>query len=247
MSWIWSVEFLHVWWIQVHALVRWLRLSPRWFFWLFKLKNVERLFVVYILICIQMIRLISDLRHNFLYRLLSLIIMNLIKIFVISILVWFFLITTPFHTFRVIYIILVTICWKLVTTWRNVSSSVVHDKLELLSHFDLNISFKTLKVFIPDAPFLDVPRIRMCELTKHLYMLVLLDLLMISLHRLEINCSIEYSHHFVSSNLSKHPEFSHSLGYDHGGSHSILIDPSLHSLFYFDIHYQGFDYLLPSI
>jgi hypothetical protein len=124
---------------------------------------------------------------------------------------------------------------------------VVHDKLELLSHLDLNISFETLKVVIPHTPFLDVPWIRLCELTKDLNMLVLLDLLMISFQWLKINCGVEYSHHLVSSHLSQHPEFSCGLGYDHSGSHCVLIDPFLHSLFYFDVYYQGFDYLLTSI
>lgn len=105
---------------------------------------------------------------------------------------------------------------------------MVHYEFELLSHLNLNISFKTLEIFIPNASLLDFPRVRVCELSKHLYMLMLPDLLMIALHGFEINSGLKYSHLFVPPDLPELPELPDGLGHDHGGSDGILLYPLLH-------------------
>jgi hypothetical protein len=131
---------------------------------------------------------------------------------------------------------LVTISWKLVTTWRNVSPSVVHNKLELLSHLNPYISFKALKSVIPHTSLLDSPWVRVSELTKHLNCLMLLHLLVISINWLKIYSGFEYAHHFVSPHLSKQPQSPYSLGDNYRSSHSVLLDSFLHSLFELDVY-----------
>lgn len=230
---LWRNKLLNI--VQIHALMRWLRLLSPWtkthLFRLFKLKNVKWLVIWRNL-------LISGV---FPHRLLLLLVLlnNLILVLIMPIFVGFSLIVTPFYIIWVVDIILVThsVCLNLVASRWNVSSSMVNDKLKLLTHLNLNVCFKAFVGIIIEASCFDAPRVVLSILTENLNILSSPYFFVITWSRLQVNSSFKYAHSSISFDLSEHPKSPYSFGHHHSCSHRILLNSLFDCFFHFFIHH----------